>query len=569
MSEYIRDVEKVIDSFHKTHPAFLLNQKTALYNALVVFEDMCRLGGSAEMLLSNDNINFSFLIKNRIDSLNMLVRWIYTDCQHSDCDSLNLEIIPDRYVTFVNLLENYAKPYSDICGAYIGYSRGKFTLEINKSSQIITFHDNPATRSITISDVAESMMRDLDRRLQFVPMADYGEVNMDLEKSINFVDDHITYSVESSIWLPFEMMMERQWNQTSELPETWKFEDFSLGDFKRFWIAIATLASIHMFACLKSGKTGAAVEDAVLMRSPAFFATFISGKSGISQASAETILHYLTFNSNIKNNDAVYQPLIQIDNDLLALAPHLILASRPERNLIALINKKKDKSYFTLTNLREGFMQDVFTNGITNISGIQISKNKALPGTLPDVDYSILDLTSNTVLVCELKWLVEPDSPQEVYSRSDDLEHGCNQITDILVYANHNKSDFCKRVFGIDCDDNFSFLGCVVSKKGIQVDNSEIPVISLPTIIELLQNADSVSNAFLAIQERTYLLSIPSHFEFGLGTVKYAGYTFEIPALKKERAKTNFTYRRVSHKVGRNDPCPCGSGKKYKKCCGR
>lgn len=24
----------------------------------------------------------------------------------------------------------------------------------------------------------------------------------------------------------------------------------------------------------------------------------------------------------------------------------------------------------------------------------------------------------------------------------------------------------------------------------------------------------------------------------------------------------------ASEKVGRNDPCPCGSGKKYKKCCG-
>ncbi|MBP7150077.1 MAG: SEC-C domain-containing protein, partial [Agathobacter sp.] len=21
--------------------------------------------------------------------------------------------------------------------------------------------------------------------------------------------------------------------------------------------------------------------------------------------------------------------------------------------------------------------------------------------------------------------------------------------------------------------------------------------------------------------------------------------------------------------IGRNDPCPCGSGKKYKKCCGK
>jgi preprotein translocase subunit SecA len=29
------------------------------------------------------------------------------------------------------------------------------------------------------------------------------------------------------------------------------------------------------------------------------------------------------------------------------------------------------------------------------------------------------------------------------------------------------------------------------------------------------------------------------------------------------------TVRRDADKVGRNDPCPCGSGKKYKKCHGR
>ncbi|MCA8943362.1 MAG: YchJ family protein [Planctomycetes bacterium] len=29
------------------------------------------------------------------------------------------------------------------------------------------------------------------------------------------------------------------------------------------------------------------------------------------------------------------------------------------------------------------------------------------------------------------------------------------------------------------------------------------------------------------------------------------------------------TFVRQSPKVGRNDPCPCGSGKKYKKCCAR
>ena len=34
-----------------------------------------------------------------------------------------------------------------------------------------------------------------------------------------------------------------------------------------------------------------------------------------------------------------------------------------------------------------------------------------------------------------------------------------------------------------------------------------------------------------------------------------------------ERKKPT-TVKRDQPKVGRNDPCPCGSGKKYKKCCG-
>jgi preprotein translocase subunit SecA len=45
------------------------------------------------------------------------------------------------------------------------------------------------------------------------------------------------------------------------------------------------------------------------------------------------------------------------------------------------------------------------------------------------------------------------------------------------------------------------------------------------------------------------------------------------PAAKRtaEREKINKpeTFKREEEKVGRNDPCPCGSGKKYKKCCGR
>ena len=36
----------------------------------------------------------------------------------------------------------------------------------------------------------------------------------------------------------------------------------------------------------------------------------------------------------------------------------------------------------------------------------------------------------------------------------------------------------------------------------------------------------------------------------------------------KKEYKDSKTVRN-SEKIGRNDPCPCGSGKKYKKCCGK
>ena len=40
-------------------------------------------------------------------------------------------------------------------------------------------------------------------------------------------------------------------------------------------------------------------------------------------------------------------------------------------------------------------------------------------------------------------------------------------------------------------------------------------------------------------------------------------------APKEEKRNVPETYRRDMPKIGRNDPCPCGSGKKYKNCCGK
>ena len=37
----------------------------------------------------------------------------------------------------------------------------------------------------------------------------------------------------------------------------------------------------------------------------------------------------------------------------------------------------------------------------------------------------------------------------------------------------------------------------------------------------------------------------------------------------EKELEVNITFHRETPKVGRNDLCPCGSGKKYKRCCGK
>lgn len=72
------------------------------------------------------------------------------------------------------------------------------------------------------------------------------------------------------------------------------------------------------------------------------------------------------------------------------------------------------------------------------------------------------------------------------------------------------------------------------------------------------------------------LTILPERLYFNMLDAK-ADWLYNLPQwdgiLTKERRREIYQEYRaskmaVSNKVGRNDPCPCGSGKKYKKCCG-
>ena len=92
---------------------------------------------------------------------------------------------------------------------------------------------------------------------------------------------------------------------------------------------------------------------------------------------------------------------------------------------------------------------------------------------------------------------------------------------------------------------------------------------------EVLQNKDKVSDGFIKspVEELTWWL-YPDREVLDKG-MEYASVAVPIADKKVEPGERaapmgwrSNTVVRTTAKVGRNEPCPCGSGKKYKKCCG-
>ena len=88
-----------------------------------------------------------------------------------------------------------------------------------------------------------------------------------------------------------------------------------------------------------------------------------------------------------------------------------------------------------------------------------------------------------------------------------------------------------------------------------------------PNPIETMDEDTQVSLAF--DKEKIYknMVAAKADWLYELPQWKEIYSEEELKKLYKEQ-KESGTIRKEK-KIGRNDPCPCGSGKKYKKCCGR
>lgn len=523
--ERIREIEKIIDNHHVGHNFFLRPKAQALFDILRILEDGCRLSLIARMQKSGDPSEAGYFIREYLNAANIAVRWVYSLCFENPDDDISFEFSEETAFTALDLLRNYASPYCAICSGYISYSRKRVTAQIDEKTNTITFLSTDDRKSMFCADIAEAFTRrTINSGIDLKP-----SIIAQLESSIHFEDGRICYNYNRDIWDAFGQFAHAQWDYTKTLPETWTFDSFSLKDYKETWIAIATLCYIHSTACIKSNAPGMAVEDSVILIEEDKFVESIANLSGVGQDSILRIIQYITYNKALKNNDIIYQPIFKLSKEKLAITPYLFMSSRPERNLISLVGKMNDSQYSVFTNSLEALMQDDIDWQLDELKGIIKVRSIHLDPTLPDVDYGIYDPRSNSALICEFKWLTESDSTQEVFAREDDIEHGCNQIKEIMASAIMNVPAFIDKVFKVQSE-YVDLFYCVISKNNIRSVSDDVPVISLQKFTEVLKKSD-INNGFHTIRNRDYYEPIPENSQMDSEPVTYAGFTFNIPAL--------------------------------------
>lgn len=83
-------------------------------------------------------------------------------------------------------------------------------------------------------------------------------------------------------------------------------------------------------------------------------------------------------------------------------------------------------------------------------------------------------------------------------------------------------------------------------------------------MIDPVENVEKTDPEFDAILKQAYRDNLP------FAVVNERVFVIEPTMVRNSRIPLPNKIRgEVTLNVGRNDPCPCGSGKKFKKCCGR
>lgn len=286
----IREIESIIDNLHKNHPAFSGTKEQVTYELLSAFEDLCSLAVMGSML----NPLALRKITDHMDALNQALYWV----EKSDLPTATVQITTDisekRYNQCVSLLTDYAYPYSVICSGYISFSRKRLVAKVDDNTVTFDFPEN--NNNSAWSDILrEASQSTLGSFMGFINPAKIAKANAELQEKISIEDGCLCYELTNDIMEPFLEIVNEQWKSTKTLPDSWKFDLFTLDDYRRVWTCIAALCYIHFFSCITIKDPLVRLRNSTIILPMSRIIDYIVSISGLEKEGVESIVRYITF----------------------------------------------------------------------------------------------------------------------------------------------------------------------------------------------------------------------------------------------------------------------------------
>ena len=535
--EQIREIEKVVDKHHLNAAYLKKSFQQAVFDLLRAYEDANHLSALVDVFKGGAS-GLDSIKRDLMDGLNQALHWVYENKKDEDV-VFNFEMDEADYVNALEFINEYAIPYSKVCDAYVAYSRNRFTGEVDGKD---IFFKTTATQSMSFSEEMGEFFEKYGTIEQYASRVEQIIQNgrhyiQKVFSTIDFSDGRICYKCDGDAVGVFRSVADLHWNETAILPSDWAFNDFTLEQYRKCWRELYALGGLHTLICMNC-KDAIAYKDCVIVQKKSTIISYLCQmiqEDDLSEDKINTILDYITFDPNLKHGDIMYQPLVVI-NDWLLFTPSLLSNGNPERNLVALIQQKnKDKKHFDEVNQLESLMREQIeeqvrkrNDSIALCNNIKIWQDKQL---ITDVDFGLYDAKSQSVLLCEMKWLLSADASSEVFSREDEVDHGCGQAEISMGYAMVNSHDFMKKAFDIDNETPIEFFCCVITKADVRGNNRHVPVISQRKFIQLIESNKEYREIFESIRNRSYYEPIDNGTEYKDYIFSYAGYTFHVPAL--------------------------------------
>ncbi len=152
------------------------------------------------------------------------------------------------------------------------------------------------------------------------------------------------------------------------------------------------------------------------------------------------------------------------------------------------------------------------------------------------------------------------DSYGLVEAYCDELDCDCRRVFLNVISANHKKL-LATIAFGWESKEYYArWMGnndprAIKDLKGPVLNSASSQSKLAPALLNQIK---------VVLEDKNYIKRLKRHYNLFKDEIKK-----EEKKMQKQVGITNSSYTVLSArpKVGRNDPCPCGSGKKYKKCC--